>query len=404
MVLEVVGGAVASALFETLFEKMASPEVLAFFRKKKLDQRQLSTLLLTADKVLDDAEDKQLTDPRVRKWLRDLKDATFDVEDLMAEICDDALQQKMEVERWKVIKLVKTMSCCTAFKKRVELKGDEILDRLKLVLEQKDVFGFRESVVTSSVSQRTVVTSVVEESGVYGRDAEKREIVELLLSDDVEGDKISVIPIVGMGGSGKTTLAALVFENEEVKKHFEVTAWVTVSDNFNVARITKAILDRVVTSGACDAGDLDRLQVELKEALKERKFFFVLDDVWEENYEKWDGLRRAFESGAKGSKIIVTTRNGKIASMTASAGVSPYQLRTISNKDCLQLFVKHAFNSSVAFASDPNLERICKKVVERCKGLPLAIKSLAGLLRSEPQAEWEKILQSGIWELPSDKI
>ena len=191
---------------------------------------------------------------------------------------------------------------------------------------------------------------------------------------------------------------------KKLKKHFEVMAWVTVSDKFDVARITKAILDRVVTSGACDAGDLDRLQVELKEALKEKKFFFVLDDIWEENYEKWDGLRRAFKSGAKGSKIIVTTRNGKIASMMASAGVSPHQLHTISNEDCLQLFVKHAFNSSVALGSDPNLERICKKVVERCKGLPLAVKSLAGLLRSEPQAEWEKILQSGIWELPSDKV
>ena len=165
---------------------MASPEVLAFFSKKKLDQRQLSTLLLTADKVLDDAEDKQLTDPRMRQWLRDLKDAAFDVEDLMVEICDDALQQKMERESassmGKVIQLVKTLSCCTAFKKQVELKKYEVLDRLKLILEQKDDFDFRESVVTSSGSQRTVVTSLVEESGVYGRDAEKRKIFELLLS------------------------------------------------------------------------------------------------------------------------------------------------------------------------------------------------------------------------------
>ena len=96
MTLEVVGGALASALFQTLFEKMASVEVLAFICKKKLDQSQLRTLLLTTDKVLDDTEDKQLRDSSVTQWLQDLKDATFDVEDLMVEICNDALQQKME--------------------------------------------------------------------------------------------------------------------------------------------------------------------------------------------------------------------------------------------------------------------------------------------------------------------
>ena len=119
-----------------------------------------------------------------------------------------------------------------------------------------------------------------------------------------------------------------------------------------------------------------------------------MDDIWDKSYGKWDGLKRAFECRAKGSKIIVTTRNRKIASMMTGPNVSPYQLERISDKDCLKLFRKHAINSNVSLDSDSNLEMICRNIVVRCRGLPLAVKSLAGLFRSEPNwVEWERMLE-----------
>ena len=89
------------------------------------------------------------------------------------------------------------------------------------------------------------------------------------------------------------------------------TAWVTVSHNFDTLRIPKTILQGV--SQAHDNKDLNQLQEALKKALEGRKFFFVLDDVWNKNYILWHEFMRALETGARGSKLIVTTRDEKIA-------------------------------------------------------------------------------------------
>ncbi|XP_062116081.1 putative disease resistance RPP13-like protein 1 [Humulus lupulus] len=140
----------------------------------------------------------------------------------------------------KVKKLVSTLfsSTISAFDNAIETKIEEILDRLKFVLEQKDIFSLKEG-FQNRVSQRLPATSLVEESCVYGRDFFKEKIGDLLLSnDDHSGEKISVIPIVGMGGIGKTTLAGLVYNDDVVKKKFDVRAWVTISDDFNITRIT----------------------------------------------------------------------------------------------------------------------------------------------------------------------
>ena len=137
---------------------------------------------------------------------------------------------------------------------------------------------------------------MVEESGVYGRDGVKEAIIELLPENDGSGNNVNVIPIVGMGGVGKTTLVQLVYNKKLVLESFDVRAWVCVSQEFDVLRITKTILD-AVTSSSGDTDDLDLLQVRLNKSLVGRKFLFVLDDIWNENYLDWEVLRTPFKSG-----------------------------------------------------------------------------------------------------------
>ena len=236
---------------------------------------------------------------------------------------------------------------------------------------------------------------------MYGRDDNKEKIVQFLLSHNASGNKIGVIALVGMGGIGKTTLAKLVYNDRRVVEFFDLKAWVCVSEEFDVVRITKTIV-KAIDSGASDDNDLNLLQGKLKERLTRKKFLLVLDDLWNENYNNWDMLQTPFTVGLNGSKIIVTTRSDKVASVMRSVRI--HRLGQLSFDDCWSLFAKHAFENGDS-SLHPELQEIGKEIVKKCKGLPLAAKTLGGALFSELRVEeWENVLNSETWDLPNDEI
>ncbi|XP_059643732.1 putative disease resistance RPP13-like protein 1 [Cornus florida] len=253
------------------------------------------------------------------------------------------------------------------------------------------------NMMSNTLPKRPETFSSVDKSHVYGRENDKEAILELLLRDEDGVNKVSVIPIVGMGGIGKTTLAKLVYNDESLEGHFHLKAWVCVSDDYDVVRVTKAILE-AVTSETPKLETLNMLQQKLMEKLSNKRYLLVLDDVWNENYEDWNVLRAPFMAGAPGSKIIVTTRLGTVVS---TMSLSPsYSLKLLSKDECLSLFTHHALEKQ-NFDAHPNLKGIGEEIVSKCKGLPLAVLTLAGLLRTkELQSEWENILNSRIWDLP----
>ncbi|KAM6570722.1 hypothetical protein CsatB_018707 [Cannabis sativa] len=410
MAAEVVGGALLSALLNPLVKKLTT-EVKDFFKGKEAILKllkELKTLLSSADLLLIDAEEKLIKDPRVRKWLDDLKDAIYDADDLVYKIDTEAWRNELEdggpreshsgcTCTSKALMRLISSTQLTSFDKTIKPDIEETLGKLKLLLDNKDL-GLKR--IEKQNHPKRVCTPSVEESDVYGRNDDKDAIIKLLLSDDTSGgDKLSVIPIVGMGGIGKTTLAQLVYKDDRVENFFDTKVWITVGDDkVDCMKVMKLIVEKV-TSVRCEIEEPYDLQEEVKKALSTKKFLFVVDDVWDEDPSKWDVLNSCFKSGLHGSRIIVTTRSNKVASIMGNKLSTNYSLSTISTDKGWQLFVRCA-TIDVNTHEYTDLQVIGRKIVEKCNGLPLAIKSLGVLLRGKQNKEdWDDILNNDIWGL-----
>ena len=397
-----ISGIILSPFLQVFFEKVASPEFVDFFRARKLKDgllMKLKTTLLSVNAVLEDAEDKQFTKPAVKDWLDALKDVVYDAEDILDEINTEDLRRKLDVEFGTIASKVRNPISTSRFIKEIERKMEELLDRLKFQVKQKENLGLREGVGGKSL-ERLPTTSLVDESRIFGRHDDKDAIINSLFSDDVNGNEVGVIAIAGMGGIGKTTLAQLVYNDDSVKEHFDLKAWVCVSDDFDVFRVTKTIVEKLTLS-TYDTEDLDQLQIKLKGTLTGKKFLLVLDDVWNKKCADWELLSRPFRSGAQGSRVVVTTRDQEVASvMFASA---THCINELPKEDCWSLFVKYAFHHG---DSSARLDRevLGKQIVNKCKGLPLAIKAIGALLRSKLDVkEWDMVLRSKLWDLPIEE-
>ncbi|KAJ6944481.1 disease resistance RPP13-like protein 1 [Populus alba x Populus x berolinensis] len=351
--------------------------------------------MISGGGLLDDAEEKQITNTAVRDWLAEYKDAVYETDDFLDEIAYEALRQELEAEAQTFINPLEIKVL-----REMEEKSRSLHERLDDLVKQKDALGLINHTGKEPSSHRTPTTSLVEESGVYGRDDDREAILKLLLSEEANGANPGVVPIRGMGGVGKTTLAQHVYNRSEVQERFGLKAWVCVSEDFSVLKLTKAILEEVGSKP--DSESLNILQTKLKERLQGKKFLHVLDDVWNEDYAEWLKLRTPLKYGAQGSKILVTTRNESVASVMQT--VPTHHLKELTEDSCWSVFAKHAFRGENPNDHEELLE-IGKAIARKCKGLPLAAVTLGGLLRTKRDVEeWEKILGSNLWDLPKDNI
>ncbi|MCH85115.1 NBS-LRR type disease resistance protein, partial [Trifolium medium] len=385
------GDAFLSAPIQTMIDKLSSTEFLDYTDHKKLNISLLQTTLLALAPVLDDAEKKQFKNQNVRHWLDGLKDAIYDAEDLLNQISYDSL-------RCKVTNQVRNfLSSPFNTNRDINSQIEKLCERLQHFAHMKETLGLQ-TAASQEVFGRVPSTSLVRESVIVGRKDDKKKLIKMLLSDrDTDNNDIGVVAILGLGGLGKTTLAQLLYNDIEVRNHFDLKAWVCVSEDFNILRVTKHLLEGI-TSRTWDSNDLDILQAELKQILRNKRFLFVLDDVWNDDYYE---LVTSF-AGKYGSKVIITTRVQTVAEVGRASHI--YKLNLLSDEDCWSLISKCAFESE-GFHGDeyPTLEAIGRRIARKCQGLPLAAKALGALLHFNRDAKhWNEILYCDIWELQGD--
>nr|POE82882.1 putative disease resistance rpp13-like protein 1 [Quercus suber] len=373
-----VGEAALSSFFDELFDNLSSSDLLKIFRQKNVDAdlKKWERTLLKIHAVLEDAEEKQMTSRSLKIWLDELEDLVYDMEDILDEFATEALRRKLHEEEPSTSKIRKFIpTCCVGFnlssiKFDVGLRSKivGINTRLQEIVTEREFLKLNDGAGGRTITKTSrPPTSSLVEGQTYGRDEDKEEIVKLLLEpSDAEP---SVIPIVGMGGLGKTTLAQLVYNDDRVRKFFYLKAWVCVSEDSDNLRLTKEILHSFTSESWDNNSTLDSLQVKLEEKLSGNRFLLVLDDVWCESYDNWTILRKPFEYGALGSKIVVTTQSYYVSS---KMGTTPaYELKELSRDACLSVFTHHALGAS-DFSGHPELEKYGQKIVDRveCEEFP----------------------------------
>ncbi|XP_042403004.1 putative disease resistance protein RGA3 [Zingiber officinale] len=394
------GGGFLSSMFTTMVTKLhslASPSTTSSSSSSPHNtiEQEMSKLTETMRRIqakLDDSESEEENHAKSHSeklWLSELKDVAYDAEDVVEEYEYEVLRSKQLHENNSGAHEDELANKAAAIRKRF----DEITKEWKLLKLPKKAEKRKRSPMLSDMNRET--GSLVVESDVLGREEEKDMLVKWLLSkNDTTGNGVSVIAVIGMGGLGKTTLAQLVYNDQRVKSYFDLTGWVCVSENFHVVSLTEKILESFTKVEVHK--ELDGLQHALQEKLQGKRFLLILDDVWNEEFTLWDELRKPLVS-AQVSKVIVTTRNHRVAGIMGTR--SPLDLNCLSFDICWQLFKRVTLEGAYK-RLQPHLEELGRKIVDKCKGLPLAVKVLGGALRNNEDIDsWEKILENEMWEL-----
>ncbi|KAM0034912.1 putative virus X resistance protein-like, coiled-coil [Helianthus debilis subsp. tardiflorus] len=417
-----MGDAAISALVADVLGKLTSELIKEFdlLWGFKNDVLSLKEDFDQIQAVLQDAEEKHSKEEAVKLWLRRLRSASLEVENVLDEISTEALLQRLHKQRgikYRVRAFFSSDHNQLVFRARIAHKVKAMRRKLDAIASKRfelkltpssDISHVGADVVGEMPSRET--SSLIHDfSTIFGRDKEIEKVIETICDKDIgkpENGEIRVYGIWGMGGVGKTTLAQLVYNHERVNQHFELKCWVYVSEKFQVQDIIKGIIESI-NEYECKLTRLDVLQKSLQNKLRGKKFLVVLDDVWIEDKEKakWDELSKTLSCGAEESIVVMTTRSQTTSRMMAKVLTLQHEVRCLSEGDSWLLFKKLAFAQGRMGDDMSQLEPIGKEIVNKCKGLPLAVKTLGTLMWSKKSAsEWQLMKDNNIWELENTKV
>ncbi|WOH09434.1 hypothetical protein DCAR_0728891 [Daucus carota subsp. sativus] len=375
---------------------LATEEVIQAWKLHQ-DLETLRERLESIDALLSDANNKKPTMSAVQNWFNKLEAVARVADVFMDELAYEVTRHKVE-KHHKVRNFFIPSKNTLLYRFKVARKIKSIDTSFDKYFKWALDLGLQPVAHLGSIVQRREIRRTPpfeDESKIVGRDDDISYLVQTLCKNHEED--LPVIAIVGMGGQGKTTLARMVYNRDVVIDMFPKRMWITVSNDFDFMKILNEMIVSL-TSVNSVLGNTEGLIKDLQKNLKGEKFLLVLDDIWNEEPEEWDNLMNSLigVQGMKGSSIMVTTRSQEVVDALRCS--LSYQVEKLTDEDSWTLFKQRAFSrggvsETGAFAA------LGRRMVEKCGGLPLAIKTLGGLLHSKKsEEEWLLIQNSEIWK------
>ncbi|KAL3497667.1 hypothetical protein ACH5RR_040399 [Cinchona calisaya] len=272
------------------------------------------------------AEAKEDDDPRLQEWIEQVREAAYDTEDVLDDFVFRFARQRS---------------------KGFYGSAKRIFNSIKNLRAQHKVASIKKP---------------------------KQQLISQLFEGDSE---FKVISVVGMGGLGKTTLVKKVLEDVNVGRHFQIRAWVTVSQTFDFEELLISFIRHLHTEIKKPVPQFIKCKTRtsalkkfIKDFLQQGRYVVVFDDVWE--MEFWNAIKFAMPDNSNGSRVLLTTRVMDVASASCKGFCGTFEDGCCPN----------------------HLKNVATVILDKCDGLPLAIVSISGLLAVKDVSrtdEWEMV-------------
>lgn len=354
------------------------------------DELERITAFLTLADALEDSN------MELKVWVKQVREIAYDIDDFLDKLAlysphnPQVLRPNASI--CKLLNWIRTRR----FYNEIASEVGSIKSRVLSVAERHQRYRYTVTTAEQSSSlmsnlayERRGDALLVEEVDLVGVKSRKKELIERVLEG---GSRLGVVSVVGMGGLGKTTLVKKVYDDAQIKKHFQNHAWITVSQSFKIEDLlrdtiqqlfdeVKAPLPYEMTSYT----SANQLKALIKQFLKQRRYLLIFDDVW--SIQAWEGIKYALPQGSSGSRVIITTRLVDVGSHASFGSEGrTYPLKPLTEEESWTLFCRKAFRGR---SCPLHMVEVSRSILRRCGGLPLAIAAISGVLATKGTSRFD---------------
>ncbi|KAL0441034.1 UNVERIFIED_CONTAM: Disease resistance protein RPP13 [Sesamum radiatum] len=354
-------------------------------RRLHLDRDQIERLQKKVKFLKDflEVHSQRKSNQEIEDLVRQIAVVSYEAEHIIDLHVVDQLREGSQDEGHRMAAI---SSFCLDIDKIIE-EIDSITEELMMIQEGWNNIDVQKPIVLAPATSSKIPSSE-KNSTMVGFD---EHLIRIM--DELAGDKydLQILPVVGMGGIGKTTLAKNIFDHPYIVNCFDIRIWSTISQEYNVLEILRGLLGLPNDVKGQESSDVRKLGEMLHKRLFGRKYLIVMDDMW--STEPWDEIKLFFPNNGNGSRIMITTRLSTVAASLGSR--KPYMLDFLDQEKSWNLLCEKVFGQKSC--PYPELEAIGKDIAKYCRGLPLAIVVIGGLLANPNmtgQNHWESVAKN----------